>query len=105
MGILDTRGNLRGRKAAIIGGADGIGKAIVGARTRRHPLGVPPSAEDLSNAVLFLVSDLSRSITGQVIHVDGGTAAALGMIRWSQDENVTLPLPSGSTLEQLFGKK
>jgi 3-oxoacyl-[acyl-carrier protein] reductase len=69
------------------------------------PLGVPPSAEDLSNAVLFLVSDLSRSITGQVIHVDGGTAAALGMIRWSPDENVTLPLPSGSALEQLFGKR
>jgi len=69
------------------------------------PLGVPPSTEDLANAVLFLVSDLSRSITGQVVHVDGGTAAALGMIRWSQDENVTLPLPSGSTLEQLFGKK
>jgi NAD(P)-dependent dehydrogenase (short-subunit alcohol dehydrogenase family) len=69
------------------------------------PLGVPPSADDLSNAVLFLVSDLSRSITGQVIHVDGGTAAALGMIRWSEDENVTLPLPSGATLAQLFGGK
>jgi 3-oxoacyl-[acyl-carrier protein] reductase len=69
------------------------------------PLGIPPSAEDLSNAVLFLVSDLSRSITGQVIHVDGGTAAALGMIRWSADENVTLPLPSGAALAQLFGQK
>ena len=69
------------------------------------PLGMPPSTEDLSNAVLILVSDLSRSITGQVIHVDGGTAAALGMIRWSPDENVTLPLPSGSALEKLFGKK
>src|ERR1700761_4351927 len=28
MGVLDTRSNLRGRKAAIIGGADGIGKAV-----------------------------------------------------------------------------
>lgn len=138
MSVLDTRSNLRGRKAAIIGGADGIGKAVTMALVSAEvdvafcdineaalratkteialewwdrsykmyiPLGVPPSAEDLSNAVLFLVSDLSRSITGQVIHVDGGTAAALGMIRWSQDENVTLPLPSGSTLEQLFGRK
>jgi 3-oxoacyl-[acyl-carrier protein] reductase len=69
------------------------------------PLGVPPSTDDLANAVLFLVSDLARSITGQVVHVDGGTAAALGMIRWSQDENVTLPLPSGSMLNQIFGKK
>jgi 3-oxoacyl-[acyl-carrier protein] reductase len=69
------------------------------------PLGVPPSTDDLANAVLFLASDLARSITGQVVHVDGGTAAALGMIRWSQDENVTLPLPSGSMLTQIFGKK
>lgn len=28
MGILDERSKLRGRKAAIIGGADGIGKAV-----------------------------------------------------------------------------
>ena len=28
MSVLDTRSNLRGRKAAIIGGADGIGKAV-----------------------------------------------------------------------------
>jgi 3-oxoacyl-[acyl-carrier protein] reductase len=69
------------------------------------PLGTPPSADDLANAVLFLVSDLSSSITGHVVHVDGGTAAALGMIRWSQDENVTLPLPSGSMLAQIFGDK
>jgi len=69
------------------------------------PLGVSPSTDDLANAVLFLVSDLARSITGQVLHVDGGTAAALGMVKWSQDENVTLPLPSGSMLTQIFGKK
>jgi hypothetical protein len=69
------------------------------------PLGVPPSTDDLANAVLFLVSDLSRSITGHVVHVDGGTAAALGMIRWSQDENTTLPLPSGTMLAQIFGNK
>jgi 3-oxoacyl-[acyl-carrier protein] reductase len=67
------------------------------------PLGVPPSTDDLANAVLFLVSDLSKSITGHVVHVDGGTAAALGMIRWSQDEPVTLPLPSGTILAKLFG--
>jgi NAD(P)-dependent dehydrogenase (short-subunit alcohol dehydrogenase family) len=69
------------------------------------PLGVPPSTDDLANAVLFLVSDLSKSITGHVLHVDGGTAAALGMIRWSRDENVTLPLPSGSMLSKIFGDK
>lgn len=69
------------------------------------PLGVPASVDDLANAVLFLASDLSKSITGHVVHVDGGTAAALGMIRWSNDESTTLPLPSGTMLEKIFGDK
>ncbi len=69
------------------------------------PLGTPASTEDLANAVLFLASDLAKSITGQVIHVDGGTAAALGMLRWPFDGDVTLPVPSGGTLTRLFGPK
>lgn len=69
------------------------------------PLGVPPSSEDLANAVLFLASDLAKSITGQVIHVDGGTAAALGMLRWPFDGDFTLPVPMGTTLAKLFGPK
>lgn len=36
------------------------------------PLGRFGVGEDVANAVLFLVSDLSNYITGQVIHVDGG---------------------------------
>ena len=32
-------------------------------------IGVP---EDIANAALFLASDLSSYITGQVIHVNGG---------------------------------
>jgi NAD(P)-dependent dehydrogenase (short-subunit alcohol dehydrogenase family) len=67
------------------------------------PLQVPPSAEDLANAVLYLASDLSRSVTGQVLHVDGGTAAALGMIRWPHDEGITLPVPFGNSMRKLFG--
>jgi 3-oxoacyl-[acyl-carrier protein] reductase len=69
------------------------------------PLGVPPSREDLANAVLFLASDLATSITGQVIHVDGGTAAALGMLRWPFDGDITLPVPAGATLAKLFGPR
>src|SRR5271163_4191086 len=34
-----------------------------------------PSEEELANAVLFLASELSRSITGTTLHVDGGTMA------------------------------
>jgi NAD(P)-dependent dehydrogenase (short-subunit alcohol dehydrogenase family) len=67
------------------------------------PLQVQPTADDLANAVLFLASDLSRSITGQVIHVDGGTAAAAGMLRWPQDGGMTLPVPMGNTMRKLFG--
>ncbi len=36
------------------------------------PVGKMGQAEDVANAVLFLVSDQASYITGQVIHVDGG---------------------------------
>ena len=35
------------------------------------------SARDCGNVVAFLLSDLSRSITGQTIHVDNGTTSSL----------------------------
>ena len=67
------------------------------------PLQVPPTADDLANTALFLASDLAKSITGQVIHVDGGTGAALGMLRWPYDGGITLPVPMGNTMRKLFG--
>jgi enoyl-[acyl-carrier-protein] reductase (NADH) len=36
------------------------------------PLKRDQSVEDLANAVAFLVSDVSKNITGQVIQVDSG---------------------------------
>jgi NAD(P)-dependent dehydrogenase (short-subunit alcohol dehydrogenase family) len=46
------------------------------------PMGTPPPIEDLGDAVLILASDLSSSITGTTLHVDGGTWAASGFLRW-----------------------
>jgi enoyl ACP reductase len=40
---------------------------------RRAPLGWDVTDPDpVADAVLFLLSDLSRSITGEIVHVDGG---------------------------------
>ena len=41
------------------------------------PLKNAPSVDDIVNGVLFFASDLSRSITGTTLHIDGGTSAAL----------------------------
>ena len=40
--------------------------------TEQIPLGRPGSAEDVANAVIFLASDQSAYITGQVLGVNGG---------------------------------
>jgi enoyl-[acyl-carrier protein] reductase I len=36
------------------------------------PLRTPLSIEDIGNAALYLCSDLSRAVTGEVLYVDGG---------------------------------
>lgn len=41
----------------------------------RHPLKRIGSAGDLANAAMYLLSDDSSWVTGQVIHVDGGLSA------------------------------
>jgi NAD(P)-dependent dehydrogenase (short-subunit alcohol dehydrogenase family) len=37
--------------------------------------------EDVAGAIVFLVSDLARFVTGSTVHVDGGTLAAAGWRR------------------------
>jgi len=42
------------------------------------PMGRAGHVDDLAGAAVFLASSLSRYVTGQTIHVDGGTQAASG---------------------------
>ena len=65
------------------------------------PLKRAPSVEDITNGVLFLASDLSRSITGVTLHIDGGTSAALGFLDWPHGDSF-MPAPLGGSLKRLF---
>jgi NAD(P)-dependent dehydrogenase (short-subunit alcohol dehydrogenase family) len=65
------------------------------------PLKEAPSVDDLVNGVLFLASDLSRSITGTTLHIDGGTIAALGFLDWPHGDSF-MPAPLGGSLKRLF---
>jgi 3-oxoacyl-[acyl-carrier protein] reductase len=42
------------------------------------PMGRPGHVDEMAAAAVFLASDMSSYITGQTIHVDGGTQAAAG---------------------------
>ncbi|SDD09379.1 NAD(P)-dependent dehydrogenase, short-chain alcohol dehydrogenase family [Algoriphagus faecimaris] len=42
------------------------------ASNKRHPLGRIGSPEDIANATVFLLSESSSWMTGQIIHLDGG---------------------------------
>jgi hypothetical protein len=61
-----------------------------------------PSVDDLCNGVLFLASDLSRSITGTTLHIDGGTIAAMGFLDWPYGDSF-MPAPLGGSIARLFG--
>ena len=42
------------------------------------PMGRTGHVDEMAGAAVFLASSLSSYVTGQTIHVDGGTAAAGG---------------------------
>ena len=54
----------------------GLPDAARGKAIEETALGRPGRPEDVANAILFLVSDMSRHVTGQVLRVDGGQLTA-----------------------------
>ncbi|HZB72526.1 MAG TPA: SDR family oxidoreductase [Acidimicrobiales bacterium] len=54
------------------------------------PLGRAGHVDDLAGAAVFLASELSSYVTGQTLHVDGGTAAAGGWYRRPDDGTYVL---------------
>lgn len=67
------------------------------------PLGAAPLPEDQADAVVFLVSDAARMLTGVGIPVDGGTGAAMGFLRWPYDEGFG-PAPSGKAAALMYSE-
>lgn len=77
--------------------------ALSGAYKMYVPLKRAPSVDDVVNGVLFFASDLSRSITGTTLHIDGGTIASLGFLDWPHGDSF-MPAPLGGSLSRLFPK-
>lgn len=59
-------------------GSDGSKNGYMAMRDAQVPMGKMGDAWDVANAVLFLVSDEAKYITGQEIIVDGGVTASTG---------------------------
>lgn len=84
------------RLAAI--GPDALDKAIQFYVPQKRA----PSVEDVVDGVLFLASDLSRTVTGTTLHIDGGTFAAFGFLDWPEGDSF-MPAPLGGSMKKLFG--
>ncbi|MCW1430541.1 SDR family NAD(P)-dependent oxidoreductase [Novosphingobium sp. JCM 18896] len=79
-------------------GPDALGQSIEFYVPQKRP----PTVEEVVDGVVFLVSDLSRTITGTTLHVDGGTWAAFGFLDWPEGDSF-MPAPLGGTLKRLAG--
>jgi 3-oxoacyl-[acyl-carrier protein] reductase len=54
------------------------------------PMGRPGHVDEMAGAAVFLASGLSSYVTGQTLHVDGGTAAAGGWYHHPDDGHYVL---------------
>jgi hypothetical protein len=102
MRLLEAHTAVSGKIAIVIGGAAGyIGEGVSLALARYVPQRRAPTVGDVINGVLFLTSELSRSISGATLHIDGGTIGALGWLNRPYGDGF-MPAPLGGTLERLF---
>ncbi|CAM3217742.1 SDR family NAD(P)-dependent oxidoreductase [Mycobacterium colombiense] len=62
--------------------ADLGGEAATAAMGNIVPLGRPGHVDEIASAAVFLASDMSVYLTGQTLHIDGGTQASSG---WYHD--------------------
>jgi 3-oxoacyl-[acyl-carrier protein] reductase len=70
------------RSVALPGFEEGLSSMI--------PMGRAGHVDEVAGAAVFLASGLSSYVTGQTIHVDGGTAAAGGWYRRPEDGTYVL---------------
>mgnify|MGYP006208434997 FL=1 len=66
------------------------------------PMKRAPTVEEVIDGVVFLTCDLSRTVTGQTLFVDGGTYAAFGFLDWPGGDGF-MPAPLGGALKMMFG--
>ncbi len=97
-----SQGNLHALEPEVTARLVDLPPAVSGAAEMYIPLKEMPPVEDVANGVLFLASDLSRSITGTALHIDGGTWAAGGFMDWPFGDGPS-PTPLAGTLEKLHG--
>ncbi len=74
LGLLDIRVNgiSAGPMRTLAGSAIGGAREILRRSQEMAPLGRTLCQEDIGGAALYLLSDLSRSVTGEIHHVDSG---------------------------------
>ncbi len=66
------------------------------------PMKRAPTVEEVVDGVVFLTCDLSRTVTGTTLFVDGGTYAAFGFLDWPGGDSF-MPAPLGGSMKMMFG--